>query len=82
MAEARVTFYFGVPFYDYNVGPGYMYDQNYGWYHQDYRWNMRNQNEVCLVTFFKRNQVSGGADVNVQRARVPSPHRSAHGSSK
>ena len=70
MAEARVTFYFGVPFYDYNVGPGYMYDQNYGWYHQDYRWNMRNQNEVCLVTFFKRSQVSGGADVNVQRARV------------
>lgn len=70
MAEARVTFYFGVPFYDYNVGPGYMYDQNYGWYHQDYRWNTRNQNEVCLVTFFKRSQVSGGADVNVQRARI------------
>lgn len=25
---------------------------------------------VCLVTFFERSQVEGGADVNVQRARV------------
>ncbi len=80
MAEARVTFYFGMPYYDYQVGPDYMYDQNYGWYQQNYRannrWNSRGQNEVCLVTFFKRSQVSGGADVNVQRARVL-PERAA-----
>jgi len=25
---------------------------------------------VCLVTFFKRNQVAGGADVNVQRTQT------------
>jgi len=28
------------------------------------------QELVCLVTFFKRSQVSGGADVNVQRAQI------------
>lgn len=27
------------------------------------------QEQVCLVTFFKRNQVEAGADKNVQRAR-------------
>ncbi|HEY0919115.1 SH3 domain-containing protein [Devosia sp.] len=29
---------------------------------------------VCLVTFFKRDQVAGGADANVQRARVLPRH--------
>lgn len=28
------------------------------------------QDLVCLVTFFKRSQVAGGADANVQRAEV------------
>ncbi len=38
-AEARtsVGIYFGVPFYDYQVGPGWRYYDGYGWY--DYgRW--------------------------------------------
>ena len=30
----------------------------------------RGQEQVCLVTFYKRNQVAAGADVNVQRATV------------
>lgn len=29
----------------------------------------RGQEKVCLVTFFKSEQVSAGADANVQRAR-------------
>ena len=28
------------------------------------------QEQVCLVTFFKRSQVAGGADANVQRAQI------------
>jgi hypothetical protein len=36
-AEARSNFtiYFGVPFYSYQVGPGWRYYDGYGWY--DYR---------------------------------------------
>lgn len=74
MAEAKVSIYFGVPFYDRQMGPGYLYDEDYGWYQNgyraQYRRNFSNQNEVCLVTFFKRSQVSAGADATVQRARV------------
>lgn len=32
--------------------------------------NMGNGNLVCLVTFFQRNQVEGGADANVQSAQL------------
>ena len=31
-ADAKVRIYLGVPYYDYQVGPGYMYNDNYGWY--------------------------------------------------
>lgn len=31
-AKTRVGIYFGVPFYDYQVGPGWRYDDAYGWY--------------------------------------------------
>ncbi|PZF78504.1 hypothetical protein DK847_01450 [Aestuariivirga litoralis] len=31
-ARARVGIYFGVPFYDYQVGPGWRYYDGYGWY--------------------------------------------------
>lgn len=31
-AKARVGIYFGVPFYDYQVGPGWRYYNGYGWY--------------------------------------------------
>ena len=72
LAEAKTNFhiYLGVPYYDYQVGPDYIYDQNYGWYQQNYRPRYDRQQLVCLVTFFKREQVSGGADANVQRARI------------
>ena len=31
-AKTRVGIYFGVPFYDYQVGPGWRYHDGYGWY--------------------------------------------------
>lgn len=31
-ARTRVGIYFGVPFYDYQVGPGWRYYDGYGWY--------------------------------------------------
>lgn len=31
-AKTRIGIYFGVPFYDYQVGPGWRYDRAYGWY--------------------------------------------------
>ena len=31
-AKTRVGIYFGVPFYDYQVGPGWRYYNGYGWY--------------------------------------------------
>ena len=71
-AEAKTNFhvYFGVPYYDYQVGPGYIYDPSYGWYQESYHVGYGRQQLVCLVTFFTRAQVSGGADANVQRARI------------
>ncbi len=31
-AKTRVGIYFGVPFYDYQAGPGWRYYDGYGWY--------------------------------------------------
>lgn len=31
-AKTRVGIYFGVPFYDYQAGPGWRYYEGYGWY--------------------------------------------------
>ena len=80
IAEARTSFnlYLGVPYYDYQVGPDYLYDENHGWYQQDYQSTYQpahytgggGQRQVCLVTFFRRDQVRAGADINVQRARL------------
>lgn len=38
-ADAKVHFniYLGVPYYDYQVGPDYMYNDNYGWYRPSHR---------------------------------------------
>jgi len=40
-AKTRVGIYFGVPFYDYQVNPGWRYYDGYGWYdygrYGDYR---------------------------------------------
>lgn len=47
------------------------FDLNDGWYlDQRPRGHAYGRDLVCLVTFFKRSQVAGGADANVQRARV------------
>ena len=92
IAEAKTNFnlYLGVPYYDYQVGPDYLYDENHGWYQQDYRQDSQQgyqqdyqqgyqpayhtgggpQRLVCLVTFFRRDQVRAGADANVQRAQL------------
>lgn len=71
-AEAKVSFqvYLGIPYYDYQVGPDYLYDQNRGWYSPIYSSGGGRQNLVCLVTFFRRDQVNAGADADVQRAQV------------
>ena len=34
-ARSDVSIHFGIPFYDYNVGPGYVYRSGYGWYDDD-----------------------------------------------
>jgi hypothetical protein len=41
-----------------------------GWYFDRAPRYRRGQDQVCLVTFFKRSQVAGGADANVARAQV------------
>lgn len=74
-SEAKVNFnvYLGVPYYDQKIGPDYIYDENHGWYQQNYQpvyHSGNGQKQVCLVTFFRRDQVSAGADADVQRARV------------
>ena len=80
IAEAKTNFnlYLGVPYYDYQVAPDYLYDENQGWYQPDYQSTYQPahytgggvQRQVCLVTFFRRDQVRAGADINVQRARL------------
>ncbi len=64
-AKTSVHVYLGVPYYDYRVGPDYLYDRGRGWYRP-----VNRQQLVCLVTFFRRDQVAGGADADVERARV------------
>lgn len=49
----------------FGLGDGWYYDnrpRNYG--------NAYGQDQVCLVTFFKKSQVAAGANVNVERARI------------
>lgn len=42
-----------------------------GYYFSNRRPGVRyNEEQVCLVTFFERNQVSGGADADVEQARL------------
>ena len=76
IAEAKTNFnlYLGVPYYDYQVAPDYLFEENQGWYQPDYQPAYHtgggSQRQVCLVTFFRRDQVRAGADINVQRARL------------
>ncbi len=70
-AHSNVRIYFGYPHYSYQVAPDYLFRTGYGWYQPGYgNYHGNRQEQVCLVTFFKRSQVSGGADVNVQRAQI------------
>ncbi len=46
------------------------FDLNDGWYFGNQPRRVNRQEQVCLVTFFKRSQVEAGADKNVQRAQV------------
>ena len=74
VAKTNFTLYLGVPYYSYQVGPDYLYEENHGWYQQDYQparhLSGGRQRPVCLVTFFRRDQVSAGADANVERAQL------------
>lgn len=49
----------------FNPGSGYYFDDQPRIRRAGY-----GQQQVCLVTFFRRSQVAGGADVNVQKARL------------
>ena len=70
-AHSSIRIYFGYPHYSHQVAPDYVFRTGYGWYKPGYGNHQGNrQEQVCLVTFFKRSQVSGGADVNVQRAQI------------
>ena len=55
-AKTNFTIYLGVPYYGYQVGPDYVYDENHGWYQKDYQPAYHTgggrQRSVCLVTFF------------------------------
>jgi hypothetical protein len=46
------------------------FDLSEGWYFDSRPRHGYRQEQVCLVTFFKRSQVEAGADKNVQRAVV------------
>ncbi len=37
-AKVKVGVFFGVPHYDYRVGPDYVYRDGYGWYQPSYRY--------------------------------------------
>ena len=52
------------------------FDFGDGWYYDRAPRVKRGQEQVCLVTFFKKSQVEAGADVTVERARVL-PRRTA-----
>ena len=38
-ADAKIRIYLGVPYYDYQVGPDYQFNDNYGWYRPGHRMN-------------------------------------------
>ncbi len=69
-AKTNFTLYLGVPYYDYKAGPGYLFDENHGWYQPASHTGAGRPKLVCLVTFFKRDQVKAGADANVKRAQL------------
>jgi hypothetical protein len=46
------------------------FDLSDGWYFAAHPRRIYRQEQVCLVTFFKRSQVEAGADKNVRRAVV------------
>ena len=52
MAEAKVHIYLGVPYYSYQAGPGYLYNDDYGWYQPRHRRHYNN--------FYTYNQFDDG----------------------
>ena len=77
-AGTNTNHYSSVPSFDNGSASNYPDQENQGWYQPDiqvgyqpaYYSGSGGQRQVCLVTFFRRDQVRGGADVNVQRARL------------
>lgn len=72
-AKATVSVYLGVPYYNQQIAPDYVYTENHGWYRPDVQsayYPGGRQNLVCLVTFFRPDQVAGGADADVQHAQI------------
>lgn len=81
-AKAHFDLYLRVPYYNHQVAPDFLFDENQGWNQPDYQSKYQQgyqpayhtggegQKQVCLVTFFRRDQVRAGADINVQRARI------------
>ena len=70
-AKVRVNGYLGVPYYDYQVGPDYVFDANHGWYRPDYQAAYQGGNGrpqlACLVTFIRLALVDACVDAHEQR---------------
>jgi hypothetical protein len=59
MAEAKTHFnlYLGVPYYDYQVGPDYRFNNDYGWYRPDQRQRFSRHN---YRPYYNNSNVSCG----------------------
>jgi hypothetical protein len=68
-ADAKVVIYFGMPHYDYRVGPDYRYRDGYGWYQPgafygrarlscgEAKWRVRNQGYRNVATIECRGRI-------------------------
>lgn len=78
LADNNPSHYFPISSFDWQSNSAYSYEANQDGYqpatHQGYQLayypGSSGPRQVCLVTFFRRDQVQAGADVNVQRARL------------
>ena len=62
-AKVKVGVFFGVPHYDYQVGPDYVYRDGYGWYRRGPGYGYRNRLSCWEAKSFVRRQ--GFHDVSV-----------------
>lgn len=65
-ARTRIGIYFGVPFYDYRVGPDWRYYDGYGWYDYGRYGEFRHHNRHRLTC----NQARRLVDRRYDRVRV------------